>query len=137
MSDAIETQGTILAISTDGGSPASYTEIKEVVSYNLFDGQASEIDTTHLRSTAKEFLMGLQDFGTGSVDCNYLPDDPGQNMARAAKANRDRHYFKLTQSDGSIASFQGYIISASMSGGVDAKVDTTFNLRVTGDVTFS
>jgi hypothetical protein len=61
MSNAIETQGFQLMIG-NGDSPLTYTEVKEITKFQGFDGQAAEIDTTHLRSTAKEYLMGLQDF---------------------------------------------------------------------------
>lgn len=137
MSGAIETQGFKLEIGALGDSPASMTEIKEITNFSLFDGQAAEIDVTHLQSTAKEFIMGLQDFGSGSIDVNYLPDDPGQVEARAAKASRDIKSFKATFSDGNTAAFNGYILSAPVSGGVDAKVDSSFAIRISGDVVFA
>jgi hypothetical protein len=133
MSDALETQGFMFEIG-DGASPLDYTEVKEVVSFNGFDGQAAEIDVTHLQSVAKEFIMGLQDFGTFSMDVNFLPSDPGQLIMRAAKADRSIQDLKLTFSDGTIAIFQGYILSSPVSGGVDAKVNSSFAVRITGDV---
>lgn len=136
MAQAIETQGFKLEIG-NGDSPLTFTEVKEVVSFNGFDGQAAEIDVTHLQSTAKEFIMGLQDFGTFSCDVNYLSADPGQVAMRAAKATREIQTFRLTFSDTKTATFNGYVLSAPISGGVDAKVDGSFSIRITGDVTFS
>lgn len=135
MADAIETQGFKFEIGE--GSPLVYTEVKEVVSFNGFDGQAAEIDVTHLRSTAKEFIMGLQDFGTFQMDVNYLPTDPGQVDMRAAKNTREVQTFRATFSDNSTAVFQGYVLSAPVSGGVDAKVDSSFSIRITGNVVFA
>ena len=134
--DAMETQGTQFDIG-NGDSPLTYTEIKEVASFTGFDGSAAEIDTTHLQSTAKEFLMGLQDFGSFTMEANQLPADPGQVLLRAAKASRAIQDIKITFSDASTATFQAYVLSASQSGGVDAKVDTSFTLRISGDVTFA
>ena len=136
MADAIETQGFYFRIG-NGDSPLTYTEVKEVTSFNGFDGQAAEIDVTHLQSTAKEFLMGLQDFGSFSIECSYLAADSGQDKMRAAKASRAIQDFKIEFSDASYATFQGYVLSAPVSGGVDAKVDTSFAVRITGSVTFS
>lgn len=136
MADAIETQGFKFEIG-NGDSPLTYTEVKEITNFTAFDGSASEIDTTHLQSTAKEFLMGLQDFGTLSLDCNHLPDDTGQVAMRTAKANRTIQDFRITLSDTSTAVFQGFVLSNPLSGGVDAKVDGSFNIRVSGDVTFA
>jgi hypothetical protein len=136
MSNAIETQGFALAIG-NGDSPLTYTDVGEVTNFSGFDGQAAEIDVTHLQSTAKEFLMGLQDFGNFNVDTNYLNGDAGQVLMRAAKTSRAIQDFRLTFSDNSTATFQGYVLSAPVSGGVDNKVDGSFNIRITGPVTFS
>ncbi len=136
MADAIESQGFKLDIGNDA-SPVVYTEVKEITSFNGFDGQAAEIDVTHLRSTAKEFIMGLQDFGNFSIEVNFLPDDPGQTALRDAKESREIQLFRATFSDNSTATFNAYVTSAPISGGVDGKVDGSFNLRITGDVTFA
>lgn len=136
MSDAIKTQGFEFAIGA-GSSPIVYTDIGEIVSFQGLDGQAAEIDVTHLQSVAKEFLMGLQDFGSFSIDVNYLTDDPGQQALRAAKATGDKKPFRATLSNGETFTFEGYVLSNPISGGVDAKVDGSFAIRITGDVVFS
>jgi hypothetical protein len=134
MANAIETQGFTLEIG-NGDSPLTFTEVGEITNFTAFDGAAAEIDTTHLQSTAKEFLMGLQDFGNFNCDTNYLSADAGQVLVRAAKASRAVQDFKLTYSDATTASFQGYVLSAPVSGGVDSKLDGSFSIRITGDVT--
>lgn len=136
-SDAINSQGFSLEIGDEGDSPAALTEIKEITSFQLFDGQANEIDITHLQSTAKERMMGLQDFGSANFDLNYVGDDPGQMEARAAKASRARKEFLITFSNGGTASFRGFVATSPINGGVDAKVDTSISILVDGDVTFS
>lgn len=137
MSNAIKSQGFTLEIGDVGDSPAALTEISEVTNFQLFDGQANEIDTTHLQSTAKERLMGLQDFGSGSFDLNFLSADAGQVEARAAKASQTKKLFLITFSNGYTASFQGYVSSAPISGGVDGKVEHSITVLVDGDVTFA
>lgn len=136
MANAIVTQGFKLEIG-NGSSPIVYTEVGEVTSFDGFDGQASEIDVTHLQSTAKEFLMGLQDEGTFSVDVNFLPDDAGQDAMRTAKGTGLIQPFRVTFSDTTTATFQGFVLSATVSGGVDAKVDGSFAIRISGEVTWS
>lgn len=136
MVDAIETQGFTFEILRPA-SPGEYTEVVGVTNFTGLDGQANEIDVTHLKSDAKEYLMGLQDFGGFNIDVNHLPADPGQQLLRAAKASRDVQTFRATLSDGSTISFQAYVLSNPISGGVDSKVEGRFNLRTTGDVTFS
>lgn len=137
MSNAIESQGFTLEIGDVGDSPAALTEISEITNFQLFDGQANEIDTTHLQSTAKERMMGLQDFGSAQFDLNFLSADAGQVEARAAKASQTRKTFLITFSNGYTASFAGYVTTAPISGGVDGKVDHSMTILVDGDVTFA
>lgn len=136
MSNAIESQGFKFEIG-NLDSPLTYTEVKEVGNFKGFDGQAAEIDVTHLQSTAKEYLMGLQDFGSLSIDVNHLPSDAGQVKMRSAKVSRDIQDFKITFSDNSTAKFQGYVLSNPISLGVDSKVDGSFAVRISGNVTFA
>ncbi len=136
-SNAIESQGFKLDVSSAGISPLVYTEVKEPTSFNAFDGQASEIDKTHLQSAGKEFLMGLQDFGTFQLNVNHLPTDAGQAILRVAKGDRVKRTFRATFSDASTAIFDAYVLSNPLSGGVDAKIDGSFALRITGSVTFA
>jgi hypothetical protein len=137
MANAIESQSTTLGISTGATSPLGYTDIGEVTSFDGFDGSASEIDVSHLASTAKEFLLGLEDSGSFSFDVNYLTANAGQDLLRTAKANRDLHYFKLTLSDGIYATFTAYVTTFSINGGVDAVVGGSVSLRISGAVTWS
>lgn len=137
MSDAIVSQGFTLEIGDVGDSPTVLTEIKEIKSFTAFEGQAAEIDVTNLQSTAKEFIMGLQDFGGFNVDVNHLSADPGQDEARAAKASGTKKTFLATFSDGETAAFDGYVLSNGRSGGVDQAVEASFSIRITGSVIFA
>ncbi|MCC7006177.1 MAG: hypothetical protein IT497_05985, partial [Ottowia sp.] len=53
------------------GSPVVYSDIEEVTDVQLSGVNISTIDTTHLQSTAKEFIPGLKDNGTLNLTCNY------------------------------------------------------------------
>lgn len=136
MATALESQSSKLEIG-NGDSPLTYTQIGGLVSFSAFDGQASEIDITDLDSVAKEFIMGLQDFGSFTGETNYLPSDAGQTAMRAAKAARTIQDFKFTDSASNTATFQGYVLSNPFTGSVDAKIDGSFAIRITGDVTFA
>jgi hypothetical protein len=138
MSNAIASQGFTLQVGVPAGaSPTSWTAISEIVNGSLFDGKAAEIDVTHLQSVAKEIRQGLQDFGQVSIDVNYIPSDAGQNILRMAKASQGIQSFRATFSNGTIANFQGYVLSAPISLGVDSKVDSSFDIRVSGGVSFA
>ncbi|WP_022682138.1 phage tail tube protein [Sphingobium bisphenolivorans] len=136
MTTAIETQGTVLAIETATGV---FTPIAKINDFSAFSGSASVIDTTSLDSTAKEKLMGLQDFGQVSINFNVIPDDAGQVALEAAKASRALKNFKLTlnDTDSTTYAFSGYVLSKSLSGGVDSKLTGSATIEISGAVTVS
>ena len=133
MANAITSQGFVFEIG-NGDSPLTYTEVKEVASFSGFDGAPSEEDITHLGSVAKEFMVGLQDEGSFSLDINYLTDDAGQSLMRTARNNSTLQDFRASLSNGVVFTFQGYVISAPMSGSVDEKVSGSFGIKITGAV---
>lgn len=133
----MKSQDTIIEVdTTTAGTPD--TEVLGVRNYSGLDGEASEIDTTHLRSTAKEFDIGLQDFGGFTMEWLTDYSDPGQTALRDAQASGEKKTFSVTFTDGSVATFEAYVKNAQrLSGGVDATVDGGATLRITGAVTFA
>lgn len=139
-SNAVSAQGTKVEISSDG---TSFTEIKEVKTYSGFDGQASDIDVTNLQSTAKEYRVGIQDFGTLQLDVNVVRGDAGQTLVRTALASGAVYKFQVTLNDaitpttgtGTILAFDGLVKQFTQQGGVDAVQAGTIQVRITGAVT--
>lgn len=103
-------------------------------SYSGFDGQASEIDSTTLCSTAKEKNLGLQDFGGMSADIHYVEDDAFQVEAKVAKRQALPRWFKLVKKNNYIKIFEGYVRSISDSGAVDGTNAGTLAVTITGEV---
>jgi hypothetical protein len=127
--------GTTYTAYASGGTLTAHTmtEVGSIRALSGFDGQASEIDTTHLRSTAKEFLIGLQDFGNVELGI-FLVSDAGQARLRALKATASVGTFSITLSDGTVAAFQALVRSFSFdTGGPDGAVTGSVSLRVTGE----
>lgn len=96
-----------------------------------FDGQATEIDTTNLDSSAKEFLLGLQDFGNVTLDLQQISDS-GQTLLRAFKASATVAAFSLQLIDGTISAFMALVKQYSFSGvQPDGVIKNAVTLRVT------
>lgn len=132
----IDTTGkTITAAGT--ATPVAYTEINNVKSYTGFDGSASEIDVTNLKSTAKEKRLGLQDFGKFSMNINPDFNDAGQNALRTSKGGGTQKNYKVTYPNNKVASFAAFVKSTPESGGVDAVIDGSVELTITGSVTLA
>lgn len=135
MSNAIASQQTKLEVET--ASAGVYQEILEINSYSGFDGQASEIDVTHMKSTAKEFRLGLQDFGQFSMDVNVIHTDLGQQRIRTIQASGAAANFRVTYPNGDTATFLGLVKSFSEQSGVDGVVKGTITIRISGAVTLA
>jgi len=113
--------------------------IANVKSGTGMDGTANEIDTTHLLSTAKEFLLGLMDSGSFSLDIDLDNGDPGHLALRAAQQSGQKKTFKITLPTGPTpnASFQGLVKKMSLITGDDQTVKSAIEVRVTGPVTWA
>ena len=126
---------------TSGGTatPVTFTTVSEVQTFSGFDGQASELDTTDLSSTAKEFKLGLVDNGGFSFTMNTLLSDAGQSAVRASRDASTSRQYKLTIPSGSpsVATFTAYAKQVPVDGGVDAVVKSNVALRITGAVTWA
>jgi hypothetical protein len=128
-----EDGSTNTAYSSSGGTLQKWTMLNVSQGTNIqgFDGQSSEIDTTNLQSQAKEFLLGLQDFGQVTIEL-LQSSDSGQARLRAIKAGQLIVPFSLTLSDGSVAAFMAGVKQFSFSGvQPDGAVKNNVTLRVT------
>jgi hypothetical protein len=112
-----------------------WTNVGNVKSYSGFDGSATEIDVTDLNSTAKEKRLGLQDWGSFSLDANIDYADLGQAAMLASRKTGTAKMYKLTLPDGSAKSFSAYVKSFPLAGGTDTVLTGTIALTITGDVT--
>ncbi|MFM0506686.1 phage tail tube protein [Paraburkholderia sp. RL17-373-BIF-A] len=137
---AVDVDTTGGAAYTNGGTatPVTWTPIGNLNNFKGFDGQANEIDKTNLSSTAKEFMLGLQDFGHFTFDVDKDFTDPGQLACDAAKRAGTLKQFKLTLPNAKTATFSGYVKNSPLDGGVDQILKTTgVSLRITGDVVYA
>lgn len=132
-STAISAQGTTIKV--DDATPGTPdVVINNVVSFSGFDGEASEIDITNLNSTAKEYAVGLKDFGAFSLEIHPDFDDPGQNVLRTA--GNSTKTIEIELPNGKTATFACLVKNAdSLNGGVDAVLTGTVALKISGPVT--
>jgi len=119
-----------------GGTIQKYTmtTIGSVKTAKGFDGQSSEIDSTNLASKAKEFLLGLQDFGQVTMDLIVDNTDAGQTYLRIAKEQQLIIPFSITLSNGDITAFMAGVKQFSFDGvQPDGIVTGSVSLRVSNE----
>jgi len=120
---------------SSGGSAykLTMTEVGEITGGSGFDGSAPEIDTTNLRSTAKEYLIGLQDFGGVNLTLNLDNSDTGQILMRTIKASAAVKGFLIQDSAGYIATFPGLVQSFSISFQADDAMRAQCQMKIAAE----
>lgn len=139
---AVLTQGTTFQIDDVGGS--TNTAILGIKSASgIGSGQATEIDVTTLASTAKEFRMGLQDFGSFTLELIWNLDDAGQTEMYAAMDTQLAKKFIITlpATEPTLAlnvwTATVYVLKMEANIGSDGVVMGSATLRVTGEPVWS
>jgi hypothetical protein len=140
MSSAIKTQGTLFQRGDGATSPEGFTTIGEITGFTGPGGEATEIDVTHLGSTAKEFLMGLKDEGTVTLDMNYIVSDAQQQGLQTDRTNQTLRSFRIFVPDSASPAnyiyFTAFVQGFSISAAPDSKYEGSVTLRVSGAVTW-
>lgn len=139
---AILSQGTTVQIDDVGGStPTTIAGVKSLS--GIGSGTAAEIDVTTLASTAREFRMGLQDFGSFTMEFNWNPDDTGQAEMYAAMDSQTAKKIIITvpatNPSVTLEVWTGtcYITRMEFSVGVDQVLNGSATFRVTGEPVLS
>ena len=137
----LKSQGSGIRIS-DLASPEVFSDIGQVISISGPDGSASEIDVTNLASAAKEFVIGLPDEGSVSIEVVFdysAAVSTGHETLHAARASQVQQHMRIFLSDSpeTIIDFQCFVTSFSLSLGVDDKLGATFGIRITGAATIT
>jgi Lambda phage tail tube protein, TTP len=112
-----------------------FVDLAVTIKQPQYQGAASsKIDVTTIKSTAKEYTLGLSDSGTFSMSGNWKTTDPAQQAMIAAHADKKPRVFRTTFPDSSSFVFAGLVDQFSWSANVDNIVTGTFNVQVTGSV---
>ena len=130
-------QGTVVTFDDNVSSPVT---VGGVTDATFGDGTATDIDTTSLASTAKEFRQGLQDFGDCSIELLRDPDDVGQIEMLSAKNLQATRTVIITYNDASTidtATFEAYVKSLSTVTSSDGVLTGTATLKISGAVVWS
>lgn len=96
-----------------GGTAIAETmaDIGKVTDSTQFDGQAPDIDATHMGSTANETQQGLPDFGGGSYNVIIDNADTAQRKLRTLKAAQAAGVFAVVGTDGLVDAFKAFVKS--------------------------
>jgi hypothetical protein len=133
---ALASQKTKISRMSTGGTPA-FAHITGATKISIGGGSSTLIDTSTLDSDAKEFMTGLSEEGEVSFDLNIDPKNATHAALIDDKATRTRRQFQIEFVDASTYTFHGYVQSMSIDVAVDAKVDSSFTIKIDGAGTWA
>jgi len=133
----VEEDTTGLAYTSGGtATPTAWIQVKEVKGIKPAGASTSKVDVTDLDSDAMEYMAGLADNGTISLDINILEADAGQSACLSAFLGSATKQFRVSTKtkhrtfEGSITKFPT-VPDASVNG-----VQTgSMELQISGAVT--
>lgn len=112
---------------------ASFSNWCELTGYNRQGGSKTEVDATSLCSTAKEYELGLPDFGTTQMDFFFAPQTAIQQALATFDASGDKLAVKVTlPQSGGVRTILGFVQSTSEQASVDGLWTASVTLRNTG-----
>lgn len=138
----VKTQGTKLKVSklttlNPKDPDLDWADLSVTIKQPQFQGgQSDEIETTTLASEAKEFTTGLADNGTFSMAGNWKADDEAQTVLRTARDDGEPRAFQTVFKDGTASDFLGLVTQFTWDAAPNGTVNGTFNVRITGSVSF-
>jgi len=120
----------------DGNTPEHFDRVPEVGDITSPSGERDEIDVTSHDSDAKEFLLGLKDYGECTFPINWIPGDQIHLDLWEAANSDDAINWQIKNDDETMTlSFAAYVKKQpTMDFPVDEAVTAEVTLRVTGDV---
>lgn len=129
--------GSTFQVSTDSGS--TYTTIAEVTSITPPSDNIDIIDATSMDSTnyTREFIVGLNDPGTCSLEMNFIPGSAGDVKLIQIRDARVAVYCKITFPNAVVWTFQAILTGYEPQIPTDDKMSATVSFKVTGSYTVS
>lgn len=132
---------TIWRYNTTASPATTYAQIGQVTSISGPDGSIPEVDVTHLSSTGKEFIAGLADWGSVSLEVIFDAAD-STNMHELMwtdfiAGTVSTYQIRLSDSPATTFTMTGYPNQYSLNLGVDEAVRATLGIKITGAPTLN
>lgn len=115
---------------------STYDEVAEVVSITPFGYSRDAVDATHMQSedTHREFIAGLLNAGSGSIEINYLPVYTDVIIAAMIAGKK---LFRITFPNATTFTFYAIITGYSPEAPLDGKMSASFEYQITGKPVFA
>jgi predicted secreted protein len=128
--------GTLLKVRTSTG-PDVFTDVGQITKVTPYAATVNSIDATHELSpgSAKEFIPGLIDYGSGTIEIHYIPG--GADEARVLGMLTAVQTCRVVFPGGAQANFAAFFSDFSPDSPLDGKMVAAVKYKITGVVTMS
>lgn len=148
----LKTQGTELYILDATNSGSEVQKIGNITGGSGVGGTAGEITATNLDSTAQEFVVGLKDNGTVSLNLDWDPSDASHVTLDSLVGGANKTFFIACSeaataptysstftkpTDRTTLEFTGGVLSFQKDFGTDDIWRASVDIRVSGDITIT
>lgn len=137
MSDAMIGYGTRAYMQALANSTA-LTKLAEVTSVSLPNEQVAEVEVTHYESPgrSREFIAGLTDPGEITVEMNFAPGSPTDQMLVTAKSDGKVRTFRVVtpEDDAQMYTFPIIVRGYERAVPLDDRMTANVTLRIAGAV---
>lgn len=150
----LKTQGTEFYILDSADTGNEVRKIGQITGFSgVGSGSATEIETTNFDSTAKEFVVGLRDNGSISINLDWDPQDASHDVLNDLVGGANKRFFiacSEAATDPTFAAstytlptarttidFQAGVVSFQLDAGTDDVWRGTVELRISGALTIT
>ena len=112
----------------------AYAVVEEASSIKMGGVSVSSIDVTHLLSTAKEFLAGIQDNGSLDVTCNFI-NGTVQTLIRADMNGGVTSPYQIVIPNGATKIYISFSAFVTKYAGPDPKNDSKLEISLAFKIT--
>ena len=132
--------GAVLEVSneatTTAYASATFAQIRGFTAVQEPGSSFTENENSDITDTAKAYILGKQDFGTGTLQLIFDAADVGQIELREMAAAKEERYLKLTHNDASERYFKFKITEVgAVEVADDDNVTQTITFRRASEVT--
>lgn len=113
------------------------TKIPQVTGWDFSGGTSPDIDTTDIDSTAKEFVKGLKDRGTITININYDPTEAAFTTIAGLAGDGLSYPVMVTMNKNGTPQYRRFLVQFdpdNISADTDNIVKGTITAKITGDI---
>lgn len=116
----------------------AFTEVAEVITVTPGESTTDRVDATHMQSPGRrrEYIAGLVDSGTASIEINWLPGSPTDELIRGLLSSGAVVEHRITFNNGVTVTFDAAVTGFSKVIPIDDRMTATVEIAPSGEETW-